>query len=143
MRLTTFTDYTIRVLIYIGLKPGAMATIGELAEVYDISKNHLMKVVYHLGQQGYIETVRGKGGGFYLALDPDEVNIGELIRGTEQGSALASCFTNKECECRIESACLLKDMLKESLAAFYAVLDSYTLTDLLNNRTKLTKLFKK
>lgn len=140
MRLTTFSDYTIRVLIYIGLRPGEMATIGELADVYAISKNHLMKVVYHLGQHGYIETVRGKGGGFYLALAPKEINIGELIRTTEQNSVLASCFTAGSQECRIETACELKQMLSESIDAFYQVLDNYTLADLVKKKAKLNKL---
>ncbi len=140
MRLTTFSDYTIRVLIYIGLRPGEMATIGELADTYAISKNHLMKVVYHLGQQGYVETVRGKGGGFYLALDPHDIKIGELIRGTEQGTVVTSCFTTDSTECRIETACQLKAMLEESTTAFYQVLDNYTLADLLKKRVKLKKL---
>ncbi|MCW8881713.1 MAG: Rrf2 family transcriptional regulator [Sedimenticola sp.] len=143
MRLTTFSDYTIRVLIYIGLRPGEMATIGELAEAYAISKNHLMKVVYHLGQQGYVETVRGKGGGFYIALDPQDINIGELIRSTEQGTVMTACFTEGSCACRIETACQMKDMLEESIAAFYQVLDRYTLADLLKSKTRLSKLLLK
>ena len=140
MRLTTFSDYTIRVLIYIGLRPGQLATIGELADVYDISRNHLMKVVHHLGQEGYVETMRGKGGGFLLALQPEEINIGLVIRSTEQRASLVECFTEGGCDCRIQSACQLKGMLTEALEAFYAVLDEYSLADLIKNKRKLNKL---
>jgi Rrf2 family nitric oxide-sensitive transcriptional repressor len=140
MRLTTFTDYTLRVLIYIGLRPGQRATIAELADVYHISRNHLMKVVHHLGQTGYIETLRGKGGGFLLARAPEKINIGALIRDTEQRTTLVECFTDTDCDCRISPACRMKGMLNEALNAFYAVLDQYTLADLIRNKQQLERL---
>jgi len=140
MRLTTFTDYTIRVLIYISLRPGQLATIGELADVYHISRNHLMKVVHHLGQAGYIETLRGKGGGFLLARAPEEINIGALVRCTEQRSSLVECFSDQECDCRISPACRMKGVLNQAVEAFYAVLDEYSLADLISNKPQLTQL---
>jgi len=140
MRLTTFTDYTIRVLIYTGLRPGQLATIGELADVYHISRNHLMKVVHHLGQAGYIETLRGKGGGFLLARPPEEINIGILVRGTEQRTSLVECFTDDKCDCRISPVCRMKGVLNEAMDAFYAVLDQYSLADLISNKQQLTQL---
>lgn len=140
MRLTTFTDYTLRVLIYIGLRPGERATIGELADVYQISRNHLMKVVHHLGQAGHIETLRGKGGGFLLAQAPEEINIGALVRDTERHSSLVECFSDSGCDCRIDPACRMKGMLNEALDAFYAVLDQYSLADLIRDRRQLEQL---
>lgn len=140
MRLTTFSDYTIRVLIYVGLNPGKRATINQLASAYGISRNHLMKVVHHLGRTGYIKTVRGKGGGFLLALAPSEINIGRLIRDCEEQVALVACFTGNSSDCRIHAACELKGMLQEALEAFYGVLEQYTLDDLLHDRPRLTSL---
>lgn len=140
MRLTTFTDYTIRVLIYIGLRPGELATISELADAYQISRNHLMKVVHHLGQAGYIETLRGKGGGFLLARTPETINIGTLVRATEQHSSLVECFVEGDCDCRISPACRMKGVLSEALDAFYGVLDRYSLADLIKNEHQLRQL---
>lgn len=140
MRLTTFSDYTIRVLIYVGLNPGKRATINELANAYGISRNHLMKVVHYLGQTGYIDTVRGKGGGFLLAVPPSEINIGHLIRDTEERVSLVACFSDGSSDCRIHTACELKGMLQEALEAFYAVLEQYTLDDLLHDRSHLASL---
>ncbi len=142
MRLTTFTDYTIRVLIYIGLRPGQRATISELADAYQISRNHLMKVVHHLGQAGYIDTLRGKGGGFLLAQAPEAINIGELVRLTEQHTTLVECFSDTDCHCRISSTCRMKELLNEALGAFYAVLDQHSLADLISNDQQLTRLLK-
>ncbi|AKH20084.1 Rrf2 family transcriptional regulator [Sedimenticola thiotaurini] len=140
MRLTTFTDYTIRVLIYIGLHPGQRATISELADAYQISRNHLMKVVHHLGQTGYIDTLRGKGGGFQLAQPPEQINIGKLVRRTEQHTTLVECFSETDSHCRISPTCRMKAILNEALAAFYAVLDQYSLADLISNGQQLTEL---
>lgn len=140
MRLTTFTDYTIRVLIYIGLHPGQRATISELADAYQISRNHLMKVVHHLGQTGYIDTLRGKGGGFQLAQPPEQINIGKLVRRTEQHTTLVECFSEADSHCRISPTCRMKAILNEALAAFYAVLDQYSLADLISNDQQLTEL---
>lgn len=140
MRLTTFTDYTMRVLIYMGLHPEELTTVAELAQRYDISRNHLTKVIHHLGQHGYIETLRGKGGGIRLAAKPADINLGTLVRETEKNTALAECFSSKACHCKITPACRLSAILVEAQEAFYQVLGKYTVADLIKNPDALNKL---
>lgn len=139
MRLTTFSDYTLRVLIYVGVYDERLSTIKDIAAAYQISENHLMKVVHYLAQCGYIETVRGKGGGMRLARAPEAINIGELVRGTEDSLNLVECFDRKTSDCRIQSACVLQAVVGRALEAFLGVLDRCTLADLLVNKPKLTK----
>lgn len=140
MRLTTFSDYTLRVLIYLGAHDGEIATVGQIAEAYGISANHLMKVVHHLARGGYIETARGKGGGMRLGLAPEDINLGEVMRGTEDNRKLVECFDRENTDCRIESACALRGMLGQALEAFFRSLDAYTLADLLVPRPRLQKI---
>ena len=137
MRLTTFSDYAFRVLIYLG---GAqeLATIADIANAYGISENHLMKVVHQLARLGYVETVRGKGGGMRLARPPREINVGEVLRATEDGFALVECMGEGGSDCRIARACALKGALGEALSAFLETLDRYTLADLV--RPSVAKL---
>ncbi len=130
MRLTLYSDYCLRVLIYLGLKDGELATIREIAERYEISRNHLMKVVYELNRLGYIETLRGKHGGMRLNQPPEEIGLGALIRQTENDMQLVECF-GTENRCRLTGACTLQSVLDEALRAFLEVLDRYTLADLL------------
>lgn len=139
MRLTRYTDYCLRVLMYLGLKTEGLATIKEIAERYDISKNHLMKVTYELNRLGYIETIRGKNGGMRLRLAPEQINLGQLIRETESDLAIVECFTTNG-HCNITSSCVLKQVLSEALEAFFAVLSRYTLSDLLVPRSHLGSL---
>ena len=129
MRLTTFSDYAFRVLIYLGSTPG-LATIADIANAYGISENHLMKVVHQLSRLGYLETVRGKGGGMRLARPPREIRVGEVLRATEDGFDLVECMGEGESDCRIVRACVLKGALGEAIAAFLGTLDRYTLADL-------------
>jgi Rrf2 family nitric oxide-sensitive transcriptional repressor len=131
MRLTTFSDYAFRVLIYVGSAPEGLATIGDIAAAYGISPDHLRKVVHYLGQEGYLETVRGKGGGLRLGRAPGEINVGQVLRATEEGFDLVECFQHGNLSCRIAPACVLKGALAEARDAFLAVLDRYTLADLL------------
>ncbi|MCW8907781.1 MAG: Rrf2 family transcriptional regulator [Sedimenticola sp.] len=140
MRLTTFTDYTIRVLIYLGLHTDRLTTAAELAERYQVSRNHLTKVVHFLAQQGYIDTLRGKGGGIRLARKPHEIRIGILIRDSERDSLLVECFNKESCQCRILPACRLTGILREAEKAFFQVLDGYTLADLIRNDKALDAL---
>ncbi len=140
MRLTTFSDYALRVLVYLGVHDEGLVTIGDIAAAYDISGNHLMKVVHYLGQHRYIETVRGKGGGMRLARAPDKINIGELVRGTEENLKLVECFDKKASDCRIEAACVIRGVLGRALEAFFGVLDGYTLADLLAPKPRLLKM---
>ena len=142
MRLTTFTDYSLRVLIYLGVQDDELATISEIAEAYGISKNHLMKVVHFLGQHGYVETLRGKAGGVRLARPPEAINLGELVRTTEINTALVECLSPDPSDCCIESACALRGILQRSLQAFYSVLDEHTLMDVLRNRNGLQTLLR-
>ncbi|TAK47349.1 MAG: Rrf2 family transcriptional regulator [Betaproteobacteria bacterium] len=139
MRLTTFSDYALRVLIYLGSAPQRLATIEQIAAAYGVSGNHLMKVVHHLAQRGYVETVRGKGGGMRLARAPQAIRIGEVVRTTEDSLALVECF-EQDGDCRIARACVLKRALAEALAAFFAVLDGYTLADLLAPEAPLRRM---
>lgn len=140
VRLTNFSDYSLRVLMFAGTKSDGLSTIDEISQSYGISRNHLMKVVHRLGQLGYLATVRGRGGGFRLARDPAQINLGRLIRETEEDLALVECFQQGGTACAIEPACLLKAILGEALEAFLAVLDGYTLADLLKSQAGLKRL---
>lgn len=140
MRLTTFSDYTLRVLIYLGAHDEELATIGQIAEAYGISANHLMKVVHYLAQSGYIETTRGKGGGMRLGLPPEQINVGELLRGTEDNRTLVECFDRENSDCRIEAACVLRGVLGKALDAFFQSLDAYTLADLIAPKARLANM---
>lgn len=141
MRLTTFTDYTIRVLIYMGIYPDCRISTSELAVHYGISRNHLNKVAHYLGQQGYVDTSRGKGGGMSLARSPEDINIGTLVRDTEKNSVLVECFDATHCQCRILPACRLMGMLHEAQEAFYYSLEQYSLADLIVDKTRLHNVF--
>jgi Rrf2 family nitric oxide-sensitive transcriptional repressor len=127
MRLTLWTDYALRTLIFVGAKGGTLATI---AESFDISKAHLMKVVNRLGQQGYLDTVRGKGGGIRLARSPTAIRIGAIVRETEEDLAVMGCL-GETGFCRIEKCCVLRHALRKATLAFLQTLDDYTLADLL------------
>jgi len=139
MRLTAYTDYSLRVLIRLALGPDKLVTISEIAHAYGISEHHLMKVVHQLGVAGYIETVRGHGGGMRLARRPTEIVIGEVVRHTEPALGLVDCFRAPH-SCTIESACALSGILREALEAFLDVLDRHTLADLVAKRGPLANL---
>ncbi|HLZ78026.1 MAG TPA: Rrf2 family transcriptional regulator [Sphingomonas sp.] len=140
MKLTRYTDYAMRVLIHLGTRDdgqsGGLSSIAEIARAYDISQNHLMKVVQDLGRAGFVETVRGRHGGIRLGRKPEEINLGELVRHTEAGFDLVDCA-----HCVIAPACGLTGVLAEATRAFLAVLDKYTLVHLLDRRSQLRTLF--
>lgn len=140
MRLTTFSDYTMRVLIYLALNPDRLATINEIAESFDISESHLMKVVHQLGKQNLIESVRGKGGGIRLARPPSGIRLGEVLRASEGDSAVVECLSGNASGCRIAPACRLANILATTMNDFYLALDRFTLADLVHNGSTLTAL---
>lgn len=129
MRLTMFTDYSLRVLMYLGLRGDELASIADIARAYGISENHLVKVVHRLGQLGLVETVRGRGGGVRLGRPADRIGLGEVVRQTEDDLAIVECFGSGECV--IAGVCGLQRVLGEALGAFMAVLDGLTIADLL------------
>ena len=131
MRLTIFTDYTLRVLIYLGTHSSAarLSTISDIASAYGISKNHLMKIVHHLAMQGYVETTRGKGGGMRLARPPGEIRIGDVVRSSGEEQPMVDCS-----DCPLRPACRLRGILSCAMGAFFKVLDQHTLADLLPPR---------
>ena len=141
MRFTRYTDYALRVLMYLGLKPeDDLATIREIAESYDISENHLMKVVHRLGLNGYIVTVRGRQGGMRLAQPPSAINLGDVVRHCEDDLRIVECFDPDTNTCPIAGTCALPAILDEALTAFLAVLDRYTLADLMVPRGGLIEI---
>jgi Rrf2 family nitric oxide-sensitive transcriptional repressor len=140
MRLTSFTDYSLRVLIFLAAEPGRRATIGEIARAFDISENHLMKVVHLLGKGGVLANVRGKGGGLELAKAPSAINVGKVVRMTEGHPLPAECFDREHNACLITPICRLRGVLGEAVKAFYGVLDRYTLEDLVRNRHALARV---
>ncbi|HWO99133.1 MAG TPA: Rrf2 family transcriptional regulator [Methylococcus sp.] len=130
MQLTQFTDYSLRVLIYLARMPkDGLATVPEIAEYYRISRNHLVKVVHNLSSQGFVTTTRGKGGGIRLARSPDRIGIGEVVRRTEPHMNLVECFDVKANRCGIIRGCFLKAILYEARREFLVTLDRYTLAD--------------
>lgn len=139
MRLTLHTDYSFRVLMYACIKGDELSTITEIAERFQISRSHLMKVVNELGQLGYLETVRGKNGGFRLMRKPSQINVGAVVRDTEEELSVVGCLQGSG-YCRIEAACVLRRALQEATTAFLAVLDKYTLEDLIRPGKSLAKL---
>ena len=141
MRLTAFTDYSFRVLIYLAASDDKHATIREIAECYGISRNHLMKVVQELSNRGYVTALRGKNGGLSLSLAPSEIKIGELIRTMENGLELAECFGENN-QCILTPSCELRKIFSEALQAFFTSLDAYTLEDILpgHKRPELLKI---
>ncbi|HEY5008852.1 MAG TPA: Rrf2 family transcriptional regulator [Caulobacteraceae bacterium] len=140
MRLTVYTDFSLRVLMYVALHPERLPTIGEIATSYGISKNHLMKVVYELGAAGYLATVRGKNGGIRLARAPADIGLGDVVRHSEPDMALVPCFDGENALCAITPACRLRSALYEARSAFFTVLDAYTLADLVENKAALRGL---
>jgi len=140
MRLTTFSDYTLRVLMYLALDRTRLATIPEIASAYDISQNHLMKVVHQLARAGIVESVRGKGGGIRLALAPEAIRIGEVVRATEGDAPIVECLSGDPHACRIAGACKLTRVLVDAFEALFETLDRYTLADLTSHRKALASI---
>jgi len=135
MRLTRYTDYALRVLLHLAAHPEKLCSIAEISRAYGVSQNHLMKVVHDLGKAGYVTTVRGRAGGVKLAKPPKQINVGAVVRHTEDGFDLVDCAS-----CVIAPACGLTSVFGKALAAFMAVLDGYTLADMMNKRDALRAL---
>lgn len=137
MQLTLYTDYSLRVLIYLALHGDEVSTITEISEAYGISRNHLVKVVHNLSQQGFIQTSRGKFGGLWLDRSPERINIGEVVRHTEPNFDLVECFNVEENTCPLGGVCTLQKVLTRASRQFMKELDQHTLADLVPNRKRL------
>lgn len=130
MRLTTMTDYAMRLLMYVAQQQDRLCTIAEIAKVYDISEAHLMKVTHQLGLNGWLETVRGKGGGMRLAADPADINLGAVVRSIEPDFYLVDCLT-RDTTCSLTGRCKLTGIMSGAVQSLMQYLDGYTLADLL------------
>jgi Rrf2 family transcriptional regulator, nitric oxide-sensitive transcriptional repressor len=130
MRLTTFSDYALRLLIYAGAHPDRLVTIEEVSQVYKVSRAHLMKVANMLTRAGFLTAVRGRSGGLELARRPSEVGLGDVVRASEPDFALVECFATGN-QCIITNRCRLPDVLNDALKAFVSTLDRYTLEDVI------------
>lgn len=139
MQLTRYTDFGIRTLMYLAIQPDreTLFRISEITEVFDLSPNHVSKIVHHLGKLGYLETIRGKSGGFRLGKSPKDINVGELVRVLENSLAPIDC---SKPYCRLSPACQLKGVLGDAVAAYLAVIDAYSLYDIVSNRDELKQL---
>lgn len=136
MELSRFTDYSLRALVYVGLHRESLATIAGIAEAYDISRSHVVKVVQRLVQHGLLLSHRGRGGGLELGQDPADIRVGDVVRATES-LALVECLGRSPSACRIDGTCELKRALRQARESFLATLDGYTLADLLSPTRKL------
>ena len=132
MQITSYTDYALRVLIYLGMTPDRQATITEIADFFNISRNHLVKVVHQLGSKGFVKTTRGKGGGFSLLRPPEMISIGEVVRSMETHFNWVECFDPALQRCRLLPTCGLKHLLARAGDAYLQVLDAATLADVVS-----------
>lgn len=137
MKLTDYTDYTLRTLIYLGLHRNELVTIQQIADGYNISKNHLMKIIHRLSLDGTVETVRGRSGGVALKMRPEDINIGKVVRTAEQEFSLVECFDRVNNHCVLSPACQLQGLFRQGLEAFFAVLDQQTLADVIRNAEQI------
>jgi len=140
MKLNVFTDYSLRVLIFLAAEPTRRATIAEVAEAFHVSTHHLTKVVHFLGKEGWLANVRGKGGGMQLAMAPQHIVVGRVVRAAEGAAMPAECFGEEPDRCSIARICRLRGVLKEAVDAFYAALDRYTLADITQNRAAMSRV---
>jgi Rrf2 family nitric oxide-sensitive transcriptional repressor len=140
VRLTVYTDFSLRLLMYLAVKEDGLATIAEVAESYGISRNHLMKVAHQLGLAGYVATVRGKNGGLRLARPAETIILGDVVRRTEPDLALVPCFHPVDAPCAIWPKCVLREAMQNALDAFLETLDGYTLADLARPASQLRAL---
>lgn len=143
MRLTTFSDYTLRVLMYLALNREELATIPVIASAYGISESHLTKVVHQLVRAGVVESVRGKGGGIRLAQPPEAIRIGQIVKASEGNAPIVECLGEERSACCIAPVCKLTGILVDAFDALYASLDEYTLADLVSNQRPLGHLLKR
>jgi Rrf2 family transcriptional regulator, nitric oxide-sensitive transcriptional repressor len=142
MELSRFTDYSLRVLIYVAARSPDKITLAELTQAYRISHHHLVKIVHHLGKLGYLENRRGRNGGILLGRSADKVSVGDVVRRTETHMNLVECFSAKNNACRLFPSCRLMGALIEARDAFLGVLDSYTLADLVGNKMSILNLLR-
>lgn len=142
MRLSKFSDYSLRVLMHTALRAPALVTIDEVATAFGISRNHLVKVVHALGANGFLATRRGVGGGFTLGQPSQEIVIGSVLRLTEADETVIDCKNRQGRLCRIFPACRLKGALDEAASAFYSALDNYSLADLVKSSSEMKQLLR-
>lgn len=140
MRLTQFSNYAIRILMYAGVRDGRLSSVPDMASAYGVSYDHLKKAAAELCRSGYMEAVRGRVGGVRLARRPEDINIGDVIRSMEGTVVLVECFDPASNTCPLAAACRLKNALQRATAAFFAVLDGYTLADLIDEPDHLAAL---
>jgi len=141
MRLTSHSDYSLRVLIYLALNGDRRSNASEIATRFRISRNHLVKVIHGLAKGGFLRSYQGKGGGIVLGLPPEEINLGRVVRYTEGPIQLVECFRSDN-RCVITGSCALAGMLREAADSFLAVLDRFTLADMVEKRVSLMRLLK-
>ena len=137
MQLSAYSDYSLRVLIHAALRGSKRTTVEEVAETFGISRHHLVKIVHDLGRSGYLETQRGIGGGFTLGRPAGTICVGDIVRSGEESDHVIECADKHDRQCRLFPACRLKAVLDEAAAAFFAVLDDYSLADLLKQPAKM------
>lgn len=137
MKLTDYSDYTLRTLIFLGMHEGELVTIQQIADAYDISKNHLMKIVHRLSVDGIVETVRGRSGGVRLKKRPEAINVGAVVRAVEHDFALVECFDRVNNRCVLSPVCRLQAIFQGALDAFLSELDKHTLADVLRNDAEM------
>jgi len=137
MQLSVYSDYAVRVLVQAALRSPERTTVVEVAQTFGISRHHLVKVVHDLGRAGYLVTQRGIGGGFTLARAPEEIRLGDIVRLGEESDRVIDCRDDENRPCRLLPACRLKNVLDEAAAAFFQVLDRYTLGDLIRRPSRI------
>jgi Rrf2 family transcriptional regulator, nitric oxide-sensitive transcriptional repressor len=137
MKLSAYSDYAIRVLMQTALRSPQRVTVAEVALTFGISRHHLVKVVHDLGRHGYLATQRGIGGGFTLARVPEDIRLGDIVRLGEESETVIDCLDGENHLCRLLPVCRLKGVLDEAAAAFFAVMDRYTLADIVKQRPKM------
>jgi Rrf2 family nitric oxide-sensitive transcriptional repressor len=141
MQLTLHTDYALRVLIYLTLQPEKIVTIDEITDFYEISRNHLVKVVHNLSNKGFISTSRGKHGGMQLSRSPEEISIGDVVRQIEANFDIVECFNPDSKKCRVVPICNLKSVLQQANENFLSFLDQYSLAEAIKPNSQLKRMF--